>query len=142
MRQSVDIPMSGEPTLTYTTNAVFRCSRLEALHNKRPAYRFIFIGPEGTWATLVLLTVAMNGASRWWETRRAKSYPNGMSEWLLCAQLVKSSTLKYFLYIPWIRRQLVADRYATKRCFLAGDSATSDLAYRRIRGIIPVYRMR
>jgi len=61
VRQRLEIGMSGSPVLTYTTNVVFRCEGLEKLHDKAPGYRFIFIGPEGTWSTLV----AINGRDRW-----------------------------------------------------------------------------
>ena len=52
--------MSGQPALTYTTNVIFRCPDFVALHDKGKAYRFIFIGPEGTWLTIV----AINGRDR------------------------------------------------------------------------------
>ena len=61
VRQSLGIEMQGEPVLTYTTNVVFRCDGLEKLHHMQPGYRYIFIGPEGTWATLV----AINGRDQW-----------------------------------------------------------------------------
>ena len=52
--------MSGHPALTYTTNVIFRCGDLDRLHDKGRGYRFIFIGPEGTWLTIV----AINGGDR------------------------------------------------------------------------------
>src|SRR5690606_35189562 len=61
VRQKLGIKMTGEPVLTYTTNVVFRCDGLEKLHTRKPGYRYIFIGPEGTWATLV----AINGRDQW-----------------------------------------------------------------------------
>ena len=39
---------------------MFRCADFTALHDKGRAYRFIFIGPEGTWLTIV----AINGGDR------------------------------------------------------------------------------
>src|SRR3990170_4598157 len=60
VRQQLAIGMSGSPVLTYTTNVVFRREGLEKLHGKAPGYRFIVIGPQGTWATLV----AINGRDR------------------------------------------------------------------------------
>jgi 2-polyprenyl-6-methoxyphenol hydroxylase-like FAD-dependent oxidoreductase len=48
VRELLGIAMSGEANLTFTTNVIFRCDNLEALHDKRPGYRYIFIGPEGT----------------------------------------------------------------------------------------------
>ncbi len=57
VREGLGIQMIGTPALTYTTNAIIRCEGLEKLHDKKPGYRFIFIGPEGTWGTVV----AING---------------------------------------------------------------------------------
>ena len=61
VRETLGIRMSGNPVLTYTTNVIFRCPHLLALHDKGKAYRHIFIGPEGTWATIV----AINGRDEW-----------------------------------------------------------------------------
>ena len=60
MREQLGIPMSGNPALTYTTNVIFRCPDFASLHDKGLGYRFIFIGPEGTWLTIV----AINGGDR------------------------------------------------------------------------------
>jgi len=60
VRERLGIKMSGHPALTYTTNVIFRCPDLHLLHDKGKGYRFIFIGPEGTWLTIV----AINGADR------------------------------------------------------------------------------
>ncbi len=50
VREKLGIAMLGNPALTYTTNIIFRCPNLVALHDKGKAYRHIFVGPEGTWA--------------------------------------------------------------------------------------------
>ena len=61
VRETLGIAMQGNPALTYTTNVIFRCPDLVALHDKGEAYRFIILGPEGTWATIV----AINGRDQW-----------------------------------------------------------------------------
>ena len=61
VRETLGIAMQGNPVLTYTTNVIFRCPHLLSLHDKGKAYRHIFIGPEGTWATIV----AINGRDQW-----------------------------------------------------------------------------
>ena len=60
-REQLGIGMTGTPALTYTTNVIFRCPQFTALHDKGRAYRFIIIGEQGTWATIV----AINGRDRW-----------------------------------------------------------------------------
>src|SRR5213082_2134646 len=57
VRETLGIGMVGTAALTYTTNVIFRCPGLVALHDKGRAYRFIILGPEGTWCTIV----AING---------------------------------------------------------------------------------
>jgi len=61
VRAQMGVPMIGNPALTYTTNVIFRCMDFEKLHPLRPGYRFILVGPEGTWATIV----AINGRDQW-----------------------------------------------------------------------------
>ena len=60
VREQLGIGMSGNPALTYTTNVMFRCKDFSELHDKGLGYRFIFIGPEGVWLTIV----AVNGGDR------------------------------------------------------------------------------
>lgn len=123
VRHALGIQMAGEPTLTYTTNVVFRTDNLEALHNLRPAYRYIFIGPEGTWATLV----AINGRDQWRFSLVGDSNMQTHSEEVMRAAILravgKDFDFEILSMLPWIRRQLVADHYGSKRGFLAGDAA-------------------
>lgn len=123
VRQGLGIQMSGEPTLTYTTNVVFRTENLEALHNKKKAYRYIFIGPEGTWATLV----AINGRDQWRFSLVGDSNKVTHDEAHMRAAIQRAVGREFDFEIlsmlPWIRRQLVADSYGSRRVFLAGDAA-------------------
>jgi len=123
VRQGLGIQMAGEPTLTYTTNVVFRTDNLEALHDKPKAYRYIFIGPEGTWATLV----AINGRDQWRFSLVGDDNKATHDEAHMRAAIQRAVGREFDFEIlsmlPWIRRQLVADTYSTKRVFLAGDAA-------------------
>jgi 2-polyprenyl-6-methoxyphenol hydroxylase-like FAD-dependent oxidoreductase len=123
VRQQLGIKMTGEPVLTYTTNVVFRCDGLEKLHNKKPAYRYIFIGSEGTWATLV----AINGRDQWRFSLVGDATVRTLTEAEVRQAIVRAVGREFDFEIlsllPWVRRQLVADRYGTKRVFLVGDAA-------------------
>ncbi|WP_035513277.1 FAD-dependent oxidoreductase [Paraburkholderia nodosa] len=123
VRQALGIGMTGEPTLTHTTNVVFRCKDLEALHDKERAYRYIFIGPEGTWATLV----AINGCDQWRFSLVGDDTRHTHDEAYMRQAIVRAVGREFDFEIlsllPWVRRQLVADHYGTKRVFLAGDAA-------------------
>ena len=123
VRQSLGIQMTGEPALTYTTNVVFRCEGLEKLHNLKPAYRYIFIGPEGTWATLV----AINGTDQWRFSLVGDDNRLTHTEEYMRAAVIRAVGREFDFEIlsmlPWVRRQLVAESYGTQRVFIAGDAA-------------------
>ncbi|WP_142060422.1 FAD-dependent monooxygenase [Pseudarthrobacter sp. B4EP4b] len=123
VRTDLGIQMSGEGALTYTSNAIFRCDDLESLHSMKPAYRYIFIGPEGTWATLV----AINGRDQWRFSLIGDDSQHVVDEAEMRAAIVRAVGREFDFEIlsilPWVRRQLVADAYRKGRVFLAGDAA-------------------
>jgi 2-polyprenyl-6-methoxyphenol hydroxylase-like FAD-dependent oxidoreductase len=123
VREMLRIPMSGHPALTYTTNVIFRCPQFERLHDKGRAYRFIFIGPEGTWLTIV----AVNGGDRFRMSIVGTPEKVNHSEADIRAALTRAMG-KDFDYeilsvLRWVRRELVADGYRRGRAFIAGDAA-------------------
>ncbi|HLK81853.1 MAG TPA: FAD-dependent oxidoreductase [Xanthobacteraceae bacterium] len=122
-RERLGIALAGNPVLTYTTNVIFRCAGLEKLHNMKPAYRFIFIGPEGTFATLV----AIDGRDHWRFSLVGSRKYRKLSEAELRTAIERAVGCAFDFDIvsilPWTRRELVADRYGTNRVFLVGDSA-------------------
>jgi 2-polyprenyl-6-methoxyphenol hydroxylase-like FAD-dependent oxidoreductase len=123
VRQGLGIAMSGNPVLTYTTNAIFRCPDFLALHGKGEAYRYIVIGPEGTFATIV----AINGADRFRFSivGDAEKREYGAAE--MRAAIVKAFGREFdfdiLTVVPWIRRELVAENFGANRVFIAGDAA-------------------
>jgi 2-polyprenyl-6-methoxyphenol hydroxylase-like FAD-dependent oxidoreductase len=123
VRERLGISMSGNPALTYTTNVMFRCPDFVFLHNKGKAYRFIFIGPEGTWLTIV----AINGGDRFRMSivGSADKVDHSESDIRAALQRAMGRDFDYELLsvMRWVRRELVADRYGTERVFIAGDAA-------------------
>jgi len=123
VRRILDIPMEGPDALTYTTNVIFRCEGLEALHHMKPAYRYIFIGTEGTWATLV----AINGRDQWRfslvGTEEKRTYSEEELRLAIVRAVGRDFPFEILSVLPWVRRQLVAKHYQTRRVFLAGDAA-------------------
>src|SRR5262245_56636769 len=122
VRERLGIGMSGHPALTYTTNVIFRCPDFVSLHDKGKGYRFIFIGPEGTWLTIV----AINGGDRFRMSIGGSADKVSHSEADIHA-LLKRAMGKDFDYeilsvMRWVRRELVADSYGRGRIYLAGDS--------------------
>lgn len=124
VRHQMDVPMSGNQALTYTTNVIFRCTDFEALHSIPRGYRFIFIGPEGTWATIV----AINGRDEWrFSIIRSGTQPGAPEEHEI-RSLIRRAVGCDFEYdilsvVPWTRRELVADDYANGNILIAGDAA-------------------
>ena len=123
VREQLGIGMTGNPALTYTTNVMFRSPNFSQLHNKGLGYRFIFIGPEGVWLTIV----AVNGSDRFRMSIVGTPQKINHGEDDIRAAL-KRAMGKDFDYdilsvMRWVRRELVADRYGTDRIFIAGDAA-------------------
>jgi 2-polyprenyl-6-methoxyphenol hydroxylase-like FAD-dependent oxidoreductase len=123
VRERAGITMSGNPALTYTTNVMFRCPDFSTLHDKRKGYRFIFIGPEGTWLTIV----AINGGDRFRMSIVGSADKVMHTEADIRAALRRAMGRDFDYQIlsvmRWVRRELVADRYGTERVFIAGDAA-------------------
>jgi len=122
VRETLGIAMHGESVLTYTTNVIFRCRDLPSLHDKGKAYRFIFIGREGTWLTIV----AIDGADRWRMSiigdKSKRQVPESEIRELVVRAMGKPFEFEIESVMPWTRRELVADTYGTDRVFLAGDA--------------------
>jgi 2-polyprenyl-6-methoxyphenol hydroxylase-like FAD-dependent oxidoreductase len=122
VRQALGIEMEGQPTLTYTTNVIFRCRDFWGLHDKPKGYRFIFIGPEGTWATLV----AIDGYDRYRfsviGSDSRKTYDEAEVRALIVRAMGKDFDFEVLSIMPWVRRELIARSYGRGRVYMAGDA--------------------
>jgi 2-polyprenyl-6-methoxyphenol hydroxylase-like FAD-dependent oxidoreductase len=123
VREQLGIGMSGNPALTYTTNVMFRCPNFSALHDKGKGYRFIFIGREGVWLTIV----AVNGSDRFRMsivgTPQKITHNEADIRAALHRAMGRDFDYEVLSVMRWVRRELVADRYGTARVFIAGDAA-------------------
>jgi 2-polyprenyl-6-methoxyphenol hydroxylase-like FAD-dependent oxidoreductase len=123
VRETLGIAMQGNPVLTYTTNVIFRCPHLLSLHDKGKAYRHIFIGPEGTWATIV----AINGRDEWRFSiiggSEQRDYTTDDIKTAIRRAVGRDFEFEILSVLPWVRRELVAERYRNGRGFIAGDAA-------------------
>ncbi len=122
-RETLGIRMLGNPVLTYTTNVIFRCPNLLSLHDKGKAYRHIFIGPEGTWSTIV----AINGRDQWRFSliggSEQREYSKAEIEAAIRRAVGCDFDFEILSVLPWVRRELVAETYRDGRGFIAGDAA-------------------
>jgi 2-polyprenyl-6-methoxyphenol hydroxylase-like FAD-dependent oxidoreductase len=123
VRETLGIAMQGNPVLTYTTNVIFRCPHLLSLHDKGKAYRHIFIGPEGTWSTIV----AINGRDEWRFSiiggSEQRDYTTDDIKAAIRRAVGRNFDFEILSVLPWVRRELVAERYRGGRGFIAGDAA-------------------
>jgi 2-polyprenyl-6-methoxyphenol hydroxylase-like FAD-dependent oxidoreductase len=123
VRETLGIAMQGNPVLTYTTNVIFRCPHLLSLHDKGKAYRHIFIGPEGTWSTIV----AINGRDEWRFSiiggAEQRDYTTDDIKAAIRRAVGRDFDFEILSVLPWVRRELVAERYRDGRGFIAGDAA-------------------
>jgi 2-polyprenyl-6-methoxyphenol hydroxylase-like FAD-dependent oxidoreductase len=123
VREAAGIGMSGNPALTYTTNVLFRCVDFPSQHRMGRAYRFIFIGPEGTWLTIV----AIDGADRFRMsivgTPDKVNHTEADIRAALARAMGRDFDFEILSIMRWVRRELVADSYGTSRVFIAGDAA-------------------
>jgi 2-polyprenyl-6-methoxyphenol hydroxylase-like FAD-dependent oxidoreductase len=123
VRETLGIGMTGNPALTYTTNVMFRCPNFSELHDKGKGYRFIFIGPEGVWLTIV----AVNGADRFRMsivgTPQKINHTDDDIRAALKRAMGRDFDYEILSVMRWVRRELVADSYGTSRIFIAGDAA-------------------
>jgi 2-polyprenyl-6-methoxyphenol hydroxylase-like FAD-dependent oxidoreductase len=123
VRETLGIAMQGNPVLTYTTNVIFRCPQLLSLHDKGKAYRHIFIGPEGTWSTIV----AINGRDEWRFSiiggSEQRDYTTDDIKAAIRRAVGRDFEFEILSVLPWVRRELVAERYRGGRGFIAGDAA-------------------
>jgi len=123
VRETLGIAMHGNPVLTHTTNVIFRCPDLLALHDKGKAYRHICIGPEGTWATIV----AINGRDQWRfsiiGSHEPREYSREDIEAAIRRAVGRDFAFEILSVLPWTRRELVAETYRNGRGFIAGDAA-------------------
>ena len=123
VRRLLGIGMSGKELLNYTTHVLFRSTEFATLHDKGEAYRFIFVGPEGTWLTIT----SVNGADLWRMQMIGTKEKKAATGEEIRAALFRAAgcELAYSVVdvMPWARRELVADSYGIDRVLLAGDAA-------------------
>jgi 2-polyprenyl-6-methoxyphenol hydroxylase-like FAD-dependent oxidoreductase len=122
VRDLLGIEIRGERHIDWTMNVSLRIPNFFAQHNKTPAIRYVFVGPEGTWSFITLV----DGHDLW------RLQVVGVDEDKLQAididALVRRAMGRTMAYTAedktlWVRKRTVADRFADGRVFLAGDSA-------------------
>jgi 2-polyprenyl-6-methoxyphenol hydroxylase-like FAD-dependent oxidoreductase len=121
MRTQLGINLEGPGTLSHNANVVFRSAELLRLHDKGAGF-YTFVGPEGTWASML----PIDGKTVWrLQLTKVDRAAFNRDE---AAELIRRAVGCDFPFeilsaLVWSRREVVADRYAEGRIFLVGDAA-------------------
>lgn len=123
VRKQLGIEMHGAGLLTYTTNVIFEAKGFNELHDKTPGYRYMFIDENGAWGTIV----AIDGCDRWRMSIIGDKTPQPFYTAEECCQFAYKMVgcefdMRVVSVMPWIRSELVAERYHSGRVFLCGDA--------------------
>jgi 2-polyprenyl-6-methoxyphenol hydroxylase-like FAD-dependent oxidoreductase len=123
VRKQLGIEMHGAGLLTYTTNVIFEAKGFNALHDKTPGYRYMFIDQNGAWGTIV----AIDGRDRWRMSIIGDKTPQPFYTADECRQFAYKMVgcefdMTVLSVMPWIRSELVAERYSEGRVILCGDA--------------------
>jgi 2-polyprenyl-6-methoxyphenol hydroxylase-like FAD-dependent oxidoreductase len=122
VRQLLGIEVRGRKHIDVTMNVYLRIPDFLSLHRTKQAWRYVFVGPEGTWSFLTLIDG--NDLFR-------LQFP-GLDDEALRKVDVDAMVRRCFgraVYytiedkIVWVRKMTIADRFMDGRVFLAGDAA-------------------
>ncbi|WP_246012868.1 FAD-dependent oxidoreductase [Pigmentiphaga humi] len=123
IRSGLGIEMEGQGHLNYSMSVLFSCPGLLELCGKKPAERFLLIGPEGTWGNVTVI----DGREVWRLTVYGTASKFDMDAfdaraWVLRALGTDRIAFEVVSILPWKRAELVAESYGRGRVLLAGDS--------------------
>lgn len=122
VRQAMGIAMSGSPALSFNLNIFFVSDDLKRVHDKGDSWVNWLYGPEGLWGNLV----AVDGRRLWRLSLIGFPHDTDPATFDSASQVRRAIGRDFAFEIvsvlPWLRRQLVADRYRAGRVFLAGDA--------------------
>ncbi len=109
--------------LSFSTNIFVRCPGLAARCGRHRAYRYVLMGPEGLWATVVNI----DGRDLWrlqviGDSTRSELRRDDIDAYVRKA-IAADIDYELIAWVPWTRREFVAEQYHVGRCFLVGDAA-------------------
>lgn len=119
----VGVPQDNRSELCCSTNIFFHAPELARRTTGRRAYRYVLLGDENVWATMVnidgrdIWRLQVLGDDRWPTWSEVEI--NAMVRRGIGADI----PYKIQSWIPWSRREYVAPRFRVGRCFLVGDAA-------------------
>lgn len=114
---------SDGAVLSCSTNIFFSAPELARRTAARRAYRYILMGAEGVWGTIVNI----DGRDTWrLQLLGDDCWPNwsdGEIHQLIRRGIGEDVPFEVLSWMPWSRREYVAPKFRHERCFLLGDAA-------------------
>jgi 2-polyprenyl-6-methoxyphenol hydroxylase-like FAD-dependent oxidoreductase len=122
VRKNLGIAISGEPHLDWSMTIYLRIPDFFSHHDKQKAFRYVFVGPEGTWSFLSIV----DGRDLW--RLQLVDMDEDKLQGTDIAALMRRCMGGEIAYTVedktlWQRKRTVADRFADGRVFIAGDAA-------------------
>src|SRR5262249_28074110 len=122
VRNLLGIEIRGEPHIDWSMTIYLRIPDLPAQHDKGKAFRYVFVGPEGTWSFLSIV----DGQDLW--RLQLVDLDEGRLQDADIPALMRRCMGRDVAYTVehkdlWERKRTVADRFMDGRVFLAGDAA-------------------
>lgn len=123
IRQALGIRASGR-TLSYSVNIMLRAPGLVDHHKMGEAERYLFVGPEGTWANLTVV----DGSELWRLTVLGSEQKLDLATFDPHAHVRRAIgrddvPFEVLSVLPWRRTETLADRFRHGRVLIAGDAA-------------------
>lgn len=124
IRSALGIDSEGVAALSYSVNIFLRSRELLSRHDKGEAERYIFVGPQGTFANLTVV----DGRELWRVTVIGSAEKMNLQTFDADAAVRAAFgrddiPFEIISVRPWVRKELIASEYRKGRVFLAGDAA-------------------
>lgn len=122
VRELLGIEVRGDKHIDWSMTIYLRLPKFSAVHDKKSAFRYVFVGSEGTWSFLSIVDgrdlwrLQLVGVDR--ERLQAADI-----EALIFRAVGRPVEYEIVDRTLWVRKRTVADRFRDGRVFLAGDSA-------------------
>lgn len=122
VRDLLGIEVRGDKHIDWSMTIYLRLPKFSTVHDKKSAFRYVFVGAEGTWSFLSIVDgrdlwrLQLVGVDR--ERLQAADI-----EALIFRAAGRPVAYEIVDRTLWVRKRTVADRFRDGRVFLAGDSA-------------------
>jgi len=122
IREQLDIDLIGEHSMSFNINVFFKSTDHDALFHKGRATMQWMFNEDGMWADIV----SINGREFWRLSIMKLPLGTEITD-DEAADYIREAVGRDFEFeilsvLPWMRKRVVADRYAVGRVFLAGDT--------------------